>query len=413
MAVEEVVLVGAGVLFLVTAVSGRLERVWLTEPLLAAVLGVVAGFTFIDSLAMESTLILTILELTLALVLFSDASRIDLSRLRDGYSWPLRMLVLGMPIVVVLGTALTGWYLSLPLGLALLLAVILAPTDAALAEPVLVSDEVPPRVRQALNVESGLNDGLAVPLLLIAIGLIESEEGTSAADAVGLVVSQLGIGLAGGLVIGWLGAVAIGKGARAGWMNPLHQRIAAVALALAGYAGVQLLGGSGFVATFVAGGLMSALIKPREEYLYDFAEAGSHSMVLVAFFIFGAGPATRMLEVGVPIEAVVVAVSSLVVLRPVAIALSLLGQKLSLRTVAFLGWFGPRGLATVVFILVAVEDLGALDPLIQDTLMVTVALSIVAHGLSAVPMIRWLGSMEMDETMPEMGEAFEHPMRRS
>lgn len=411
--IEAVVLLGAGAVLAVTVVSGRLERFWLTEPLVAAALGLVAGLTFVGPVNLESPLILTVLELTLALVLFSDASRIDVTRLRDGYSWPLRMLVLGMPIAIVLGTAVAGWYLALPLGVALLLGTILAPTDAALAEPVLVSETVPARVRQALNVESGLNDGLAVPVLLIAIGIIDSEEGASGLDALGLVVSQLGIGIVGGLVLGWAGAKLIGKGTEAGWMNPLHQKIAAVALALAGYAGVQLLGGSGFVATFIAGGLMSFLVRPRSEYLYDFAEAEGHALVLVAFFIFGLGPATDVVEFGVSIQAVVVAVVSLFVLRPVAIWISLLGQDLRGKTVAFLGWFGPRGLATVVFVLVAIEELGAIEVIVEETLTVTVILSILLHGLSAVPMSRWLMSMPMTEDMPEMGEAFAHPTRRT
>jgi NhaP-type Na+/H+ or K+/H+ antiporter len=383
---EAVVLLGAGVIFVVTAVSGKLDGVWLTEPLVVTALGVGAGLVFVGPIDMESPLILTILEVTLALVLFSDASRIDVARLRDGYSWPLRMLVLGMPLAIALGAVLSGWYLGFPLGVALLLGVILAPTDAALAEPVLHSDLVPGRVRQTLNVESGLNDGL--------------------------VISQLGIGIVGGIVVGWLGAQLIGKGTQAGWMNELHQKIAAVALAVAGFSAVQLLGGSGFVATFIAGGVMSHLIQPRNEYLYEFAEEEGHAMVLVAFLIFGVGPAASLIERGVPGEAVVFALISLLVLRPAAIAWSLVGQRLRARTVAFLGWFGPRGLATVVFVLVAAGELGEIDPLVVDTVTVAVTLSIFLHGVTAIPMSRWLAGMSLSEDMPEMGEAFSHPMRR-
>jgi NhaP-type Na+/H+ or K+/H+ antiporter len=231
-------------------------------------------------------------------------------------------------------------------------------------------------------------------------------------NAVRLVASQLGIGIGGGIGVGWLGAKLIGKGARSGWMSPLHQRIAAVALALSSFGAVQLLGGSGFVATFIAGGLMSVLIRPREKHLYQFAEAEGHSLVLVAFLIFGMGPGARLFESGVPARAVVVGALSLVVLRPLAIALSLMGQRLSGRTVAFLGWFGPRGLATVVFALVAIEELTSIDQMVQDTVNVTVILSVLAHGLSAVPMTRWLTGMAMTEDMPEMGEAYAHPMRR-
>lgn len=412
MSPEAVVLIAAGAVLLVTAVSGRLGRIWLTEPLVATALGLLAGRYLFGGVDVESPLILLVLELTLALVLFSDASRIDVTRLRAGYNWPLRMLVFGLPIVVVLGAAFAGWYLSVPLGLALMLGVILAPTDAALAEPVLDAESVPARVRQTLNVESGLNDGLAVPILLIAIALVDAEKGATTLGAVGLFLSQLGIGLVGGIALGWLGALLISKATEVGWMDPLHQKIAAVLLAVAGFAAIQLLGGSGFVAVFIAGGMISSRTRPRPEYLYQFAEIEGHTLVLVAFFIFGAGPGIELLERGLPIDGVVVAVVSLVLLRPVAIALSLFGQKLSGRTILFLGWFGPRGLATIVFVLVAIEDLGAVAPVIRDTVTVTVLLSILAHGITAVPMSRWLSGMQMTEDMPEMGEAFPHPTRR-
>ena len=411
MTAELVVLVGAGMLLFVASISGRLDRLWLTEPFVATALGLILGLTMVE-VELESPLILILLELTLALVLFSDASRIDFAHLRDGYGWPLRMLVIGLPVAVVMGTLVSDWYLSLPFGLALLLGVVLAPTDAALAEPVLDSELVPERVRQTLNVESGLNDGLALPLLLIAIGVIESEEGQSAASAIGLVVSQLGIGIVGGLVLGWLGAKLIGRGAETGWMNPMHQRVAAVALALSGFAAVQLLGGSGFVATFIGGGVMSYILRPRPAKVYQFAEAEGHALVLLAFFVVGMGPGAAILSRGVPIEAVVVAIVSLFVLRPLSIWVSLLGQRLQWQTVVFLGWFGPRGLATVVFVLVALEELGTLDPLVLDTLTVTVLASIALHGLSAAPMSRWLGRIEMAEDTPEMGEAYPHPTRR-
>jgi NhaP-type Na+/H+ or K+/H+ antiporter len=409
---DTIVLVGAGAILLVTVVSGRLQRAWLSEPLLATGLGLVAGLTIIDPFELESPVVLTVLELTLALVLFSDAARIDVARLRDGFSWPLQMLSIGLPLAMVLGTVFAGWYLSIPLGVALLLGVILAPTDAALAEPVLESELVPLRVRQTLNVESGLNDGLALPALLIAIGLIDMETGGGVGDSILLVARQLLIGIVGGIVLGWLGAQLISRGTRAGWMNPLHQKIAAVALALTGFSAVQLLGGSGFVATFIAGGLMSHLIEPRAEYLYDFAEAEGHSLVLVAFLLFGTGQAAELLIRGVPVEAVVVGLVSLFLVRPLAIAISLLGQKLNTRTVVFLGWFGPRGLATIVFVLVAAEELGMVDPFIVDIVTFTVLLSILLHGVSAVPMSRWLARLDMTEDMPEMGEAFEHKMRR-
>ncbi len=409
------VLAGAGAMLFIASVSGRLDRLYLTEPLVAAALGVLLSLLFLDgALDLETPLVLTFLELTLALVLFTDASRINLTRLRDGYSWPLRMLVIGMPVVIVLGMVVSGALLGFSMGFALLLAVVLAPTDAALAGPVLESESVPDRVRQTINVESGLNDGLAVPALLLALALVESEGGATAGETTLLFISQLGIGVLGGVALGWLGAKLIDSGTEAGWMSHLHQKIAAAALALGGYALVQLLGGSGFVAVFIAGAFLSHLVRPKCEYLYEFAETEGHSLVTLAFLFVGAGPIAMLFREGLPSwEVFVVAGLSLAVLRPISIAVSLLGQRLNWRTVFFLGWFGPRGLATVVFVLLAIEELSEIPDLIVTTVAVVVAFSILAHGLSAVPMSRWLGSAteSMEEEMPEMGEAYPHQMK--
>ena len=412
MSSEAIVLAGAGAMLFIASVSGRLDRLFLTEPLVAATIGVVLGIGFLDGgIDLETPLLLTFLELTLALVLFTDASRIDVTRLKEGYSWPLRMLVIGMPVVMVLGAAASGLLLGLTLGYALLLGVVLAPTDAALAGPVLGAESVPPRVRQTINVESGLNDGLAVPVLLLSFAVIESEAGTSVGEATFLLLTQVGIGVLGGIALGWLGARLIGAGTDAGWMSPLHQKIAAASLALGGFALVQLLGGSGFVAVFIAGALMSHLVRPKCEYLYEFAETEGHSLVTLAFLFVGAGPIASLLREGPPPwEAFALVALSLVVLRPLSIGLSLIGQRLNWRTVAFLGWFGPRGLATVVFVLLALEEIGDVPEIIVTTASLAVAGSIAAHGVSAVPMSRWLArtTESMPEEMPEMGEAYPH-----
>ena len=176
---EVVALVAAGAVLIVTVVSGRLSRIWFTEPLIAALLGVVLGQLLTTPIDIADRAVLTFLELALALVLFSDASRISVRELRADHSWPTRMLGIGLPLAIAFGTAAAMWLLGLPFGFALLLGVVLAPTDAALAEPVLNNHSVPSRIRQSLNVESGLNDGLAVPALLIATGLIEADQGMS------------------------------------------------------------------------------------------------------------------------------------------------------------------------------------------------------------------------------------------
>lgn len=381
---------------------------------MAVGIGILITFLVVDPIDIRSPAALTFLELTLALVLFTDAARIDVGRIRRQYRWPARMLLIGLPLAMILGAVVAGWILAIPFGAALLLGVILAPTDAALAEPVLESEVLPVRVRQTLNIESGLNDGLALPVLFIAIGLIESEAGRSVSSSVLLVVSLVGIGVAGGALLGLAGAWVISRATEHGWMDELHQKIAAVALALGTFAAVEVLGGSGFVAAFVAGAVLGARVRPKCEYLYDFADTEGRALVLIAFVFLGAGPIYQLIREGVPWQAWVVSLVALFVVRPLAIAVSLIGEKLLLSTVLFFGWFGPRGLATAVFLLVAFEEMTDISPLVADITFLTVALSVLLHGVSAMPASQWLaGRLEMRDRreMPEMGEAFNHPTR--
>lgn len=411
---ETIILVLSATVFAIVAVSGRLARLSITEPLMAVGIGILITFLVVDPIDIRSPAALTFLELTLALVLFTDAARIDVGRIRRQYRWPARMLLIGLPLAMVLGAVVAGWILAIPFGAALLLGVILAPTDAALAEPVLESEVLPVRIRQTLNIESGLNDGLALPVLFIAIGLIESEAGRSVSSSVLLVVSLVGIGVAGGALLGLAGAWVISRATEHGWMDELHQKIAAVALALGTFAAVEVLGGSGFVAAFVAGAVLGARVRPKCEYLYDFADTEGRALVLIAFVFLGAGPIYQLIREGVPWQAWVVSLVALFVVRPLAIAVSLIGEKLLLSTVLFFGWFGPRGLATAVFLLVAFEEMTDISPLVADITFLTVALSVLLHGVSAMPASQWLaGRLEMRDRreMPEMGEAFNHPTR--
>lgn len=413
---EIAIIVIAGAVFVVVAVSGRLYKAWLTEPMVAMLVGIVIGAVLdIGPLELEDPAILTFLELTLALVLFADAARIDVAQLRLDYAWPTRMLVIGMPLAM-LGGALVGWWLidGVSIGIALLIGVILAPTDAALAEPVLESERLPIRIRQTLNIESGLNDGLALPALFIAVGLEAQVGGNGAANAIAIFSEQVGFGVAGGLLFGYFGAFVIGRGTLHGWMSPLHQKIAAVALALLAFATVQTIDGSGFVATFVTGAVLAARVRPRCEYLYEFARTEGRTLVLVAFVIIGAGPVREILDAGVEPSVWALVLISLLVIRPLAIGVSLIGQRLMWSTTIFLGWFGPRGLATVVFMLVAFERLGDMPSEIADVVVLAVLLSVVVHGLSATPLSNWLSARieaRKEVEMPEMGGAHDHPTR--
>ncbi len=412
--VETIVLVLSASVFAIVAVSGRLSRLSITEPLVAVVIGILIAFLIGNPIDIRSPAALIFLELALVLVLFTDAARIDIGHIRKQYRWPARMLLIGLPLVMILGAVVSGWILALPLGAALLLGVILAPTDAALAEPVLESEVLPVRVRQTLNIESGLNDGLALPALFIAMGLIESEAGRSMSSSVLLVIRQVGIGVAGGAVLGFAGAWAISRATQRGWMDGLHQKIAAVALALGTFAAVQILGGSGFVAAFVAGAVLGSQVRPKCDYLYEFADTEGRALVLIAFVFLGAGPISGLITDGVSWEAWAVSLIALFVVRPIAIWLSLVGEKLLPSTAMFFGWFGPRGLATAVFLLVVFEEMTDIPPVVADITFLTVALSVLLHGLTAMPASNLLaGRIEKEDRreMPEMGEAFDHPTR--
>ncbi|MEE8407045.1 MAG: sodium:proton antiporter [Acidimicrobiia bacterium] len=412
--IETIVLVLSAAVFAIVAVSGRLSRLSMTEPLVAVVIGILIALLIGNPIDIRSPAALIFFELALVLVLFTDAARIDIAHIRKQYRWPARMLLIGLPLAMILGAVVSGWILALPLGAALLLGVILAPTDAALAEPVLESEVLPVRVRQTLNIESGLNDGLALPALFIAMGLIESEAGRSMSSSVLLVTRQVGIGVAGGAVLGFAGAWAISRATQRGWMDGLHQKIAAVALALGTFAAVQILGGSGFVAAFVAGAVLGAQVRPKCEYLYEFADTEGRALVLIAFVFLGAGPISGLFTNGVSWEAWAVSLIALFVVRPIAIWLSLLGENLLPSTALFFGWFGPRGLATAVFLLVVFAEMADIPPVVADITFLTVALSVFLHGLTAMPASNLLArriERKQQQEMPEMGEAFDHPTR--
>lgn len=405
----------AAVMVLVSSLSGRIERTPLTVPLLLVIIGWAGSSVFDITLPLDEGGALLLLEVTLALVLFSDATRIDLAKLRKEYTWPQRMLLIGLPVAIALGAATSAWVLGVSLGVALLLGVVLAPTDAALAEPVVSMEELPIKIRQSVNVESGLNDGLALPGLFIAVSLIETEEGMGPLEAVLLLVRELGFGVAGGIVFGLAGAWLVGRGAADGWMNRAYLKIATVALGLAAFGATQVVGGSGFVAAFVGGLVFAAGCRRLKDVgLFDFAHHEASALVMIAFLFFGIGPARVILSDPPTAEVWFLALLSLLVIRPISIFVSLAGQRLGLGTKAFFAWFGPRGLATIVFLLTAAEEVSVESPLVYEVVMTTVLLSVLLHGLTAYPASKRLAHTLQEqggEPLPELESGSEMPIR--
>jgi sodium/hydrogen antiporter len=381
----------AGIALLLVAyagVSGRLQSTPVTQAMVFVALGLLVGNRVLHVIEADAAnqYVRHLAEATLTLVLFTDAVRVNLHRLRREALVPARLLGLGLPLTIVAGT-LAGLALvaELDLWTAAALATMLAPTDAALGLPVVSNRRLPSRVRQGLNVESGLNDGVCVPLLIIFLTIAQAEEGLGEVDPLLVIVEEIGFGAVGGVAAGALGALVLRAFGARGWMDGTWRQINALAAPLLAYGIAVALGGSGFIAAFVAGVVFGVVARGHAEETTFLAEQSGELLNAVTFLLFGAvllGPA-----LGDPDWRVIVyAVLSLTVVRMLPVALAMLGTGMRRVTVGFLGWFGPRGLASIVFVLLLVEetDLPA-RPLLLDVVTWTVALSVYAHGLTAWP----------------------------
>ena len=336
---------------------------------------------------LDSRTILILGELALALTLFSDAARMNLAALK-GNDLPVRMLVLGLPLTIAIGTAIASvFFANLSIWEAAILGTVLAPTDAGLGKQVVESPKIPLRIRQTLNIEAGLNDGIAVPFLLIFITLAEVEGGIGAAGIWATFAAEIGFGVLVGIIIGIVGGRLLKRALSLDWITQTYRSLVFPALAIIAFVTADQLGGSGFIAAFV-GGLTIVLVFGRvDEGLIDFIESEGQLVDLAVFFIFGA-VALSLLGALSPLS-VLYAVLSLTVIRMVPVALSLIGKHLNQSTVLFLGWFGPRGLASIVLGLIVVEEIPQLAGLerIQVVVAITVLLSVFAHGISTNPLI--------------------------
>jgi NhaP-type Na+/H+ or K+/H+ antiporter len=327
-------------------------------------------------------------ELTLALVLFTDASRLNLRALRQDYPLPARLLGVGLPLTIALGAVaakvLFGGLSWLEVGL---VGVILAPTDAALGQAVVRDRRLPVRVSQGLNVESGLNDGICVPLLLILLAATNADEGViHAAAAIRLVFEQIGYGLLAGVVAATVASVVMGWASRHGFMSSEWRHVATLAAVAACYGLAVPLGGSGFIAAFMGGLVFGWLNHQEVPALTELVVDGGELSAALTFVLFGAvvvGPLLHRVGLTVAIYAAL----SLTVVRMVPVSVALLGSQARPPTVAFIGWFGPRGLASIVFIVITAGQ-PALSGAAQISVIAsaTVLASVYLHGLTAAPL---------------------------
>jgi len=384
--VHTAVLVVTAAIFVWGTVSARLERADLTAPIVFVVVGVIlAALGLVDSSAASES-VKPLVELTLVWVLFCDASRVRVPDLRRDLGRYVRLLGIGLPLTIVLGWVLAHWLVpGLDVWLALLVAAALAPTDAALGVPVVTNPTVPSRVRRLITVESGLNDGIATPVVMVAIAGAASAEGLAEEHGVGTALVELAVGVLVGVAVGAAGGGLLRWARRRGWSAEDFVGIAVLALALGSYLGAVTVGGNGFVAAFCGGLAFGAAAGRRGPAEVVFLEQASGLVSLLVWIAFGMIAVPILLD-GVSVAIVMYAILSLTLVRMLPVALALIGAGLDRRTVAFIGWFGPRGLASLVFALIAVEELGPQADAAVAAIALTVLLSVLAHGASAAPL---------------------------
>jgi NhaP-type Na+/H+ or K+/H+ antiporter len=399
--------------FCFSLVSTRVKGSMVTAPMVFTLAGI-AVILWVPAVAIPSaqvravphingSVLLVVGELILAVILFSDATRITFSDVISGKMMPARLLAIGMPLTILVGSVV-GAVAGLSLWDSAILATVLAPTDAGLGEAVVESDRVPRRVREALTVESGLNDGLSMPFLVLFLALAGHELHGGTERWIVFTLQQIGLGVAVGLVVGLLGGHFMALCERRRWMDTGARELAMLALAILSWLGADGMGGNGFIAAFVGGAAVHIGYRRAHRDTVAFMEGGGDLIVYFVFFYFGlvAGPWLSHISASQWLYAV----ASLTIVRMLPVALALTGVGLRRSSVLFMGWFGPRGLASIVLGLIYLEGLSlvSVNAYVMLAMIATVLLSIMAHGLSANPLITWYGrrTAELDRDSPEL-----------
>jgi NhaP-type Na+/H+ or K+/H+ antiporter len=371
-------------------IAGRVDKLPLSGPMIYVAFGLLLGPATLGVLDLDiaSEGLRTLAELTLAFVLFTDAANANRGVLERTFGLPVRLLLIGLPLTILAGFGVgIALFRDLTLIEVAILATMLAPTDAALGEAVVENEDVPANIREGLNVESGLNDGICVPILFTFMALAtESNAGDSAASlAARLIAQEIGIGVGVGLgltlIAGWL----MMRCSARGWISDVWIQVPVVANSVACFALAQTLGGSGFIAAFSGGLLFGALCRKHKARFLEAAEGTGETFALLTWVVFGAavvGPNIRSLSLPV----LGYAVLSLTLVRMVPVFIAVTGMGLDTGSKLFLGWFGPRGLASIVFGIIVLDANLAGGDTLGNVVVWTITLSIILHGISANPL---------------------------
>ncbi|WP_163835555.1 cation:proton antiporter [Spartinivicinus ruber] len=373
-------------------VARRVSNTVITAPMVFLTVGLMMAYSNLMHVDHVQYLLHLVAEISLIILLFIDAARTNFDALRRQSLWPMRMLLIGLPLTIGLGFLLgIPFFPDWPLPLIALVAAIMAPTDAALGQAVITHPHVPERERLTLTVESGLNDGLALPVILMLACMVT---GLSASDAdqtnwllFGL--QQITLGPIAGGLLGWVGAQVFLFVESRKLTAPTYEGVAALALAGSSYLIASLIGGNGFIAAFVAGLFFGHFVKGRCRFIYEFTESEGQMLVWASFVFIGLGLLPNAIEL-LTLPMAIYIMMSLFVVRPLAIYLSLLGTQTQQLTRLFFGWFGPRGLATALFALIVTEELQ--QEFAHSVLVLSINavwMSALLHGMTAVPGAEW------------------------
>ncbi|WP_430815295.1 cation:proton antiporter [Carboxylicivirga sp. RSCT41] len=373
-------------------IAGKIERYPFSAPIFFLVIGAALGplvfhFYKID-FNYENYKLLS--EFTLALVLFSDASKANLKVLKHHLALPSKLLLIGLPITILLGF-LIGIIMFPDFSWVevAILATILAPTDAALGEPVVSNKSVPSKIREGINVESGLNDGICVPILMLLLAIHSTSLNESVSLSYGLSVfgEEIGIGVLVGVSVSLFGTILIKRSIKKEWGESAWKTSIVILMSLFSFALAQSLGGSGFIACFVGGLTFNMLFKHNKMAFLEGSEGLSKILNALVWFVFGCVITGWILH-QLTWEVIVYAILSLTVIRMIPVLLSLLNFPIGLYGKVFTAWFGPRGLASIVFTIMVFEEQLPHGTTIIEIALVTILLSVFAHGISANPMTK-------------------------
>ncbi|MEA1982357.1 MAG: cation:proton antiporter [Campylobacterota bacterium] len=372
--------------------SKKLEQLNISGPMFFLLIGILLsplGLNLIH-IALDSDILKMVAEIALILVLFTDSSQLSLKKFKTEWKISARLLLIGLPITIVFSTYLaTLMFPNEPLLYLLLMALILAPTDAALGKAVVTDRLVPEEIRSSINVESGLNDGIVFPLLITVILLIISHQELGEDNSwILYLFEQISLGFIIGAISGFVGAKVLTRAVDKLWIKDVYRNLSPVSLAILTYYIAEHLGGNGFIAAFVSGAFFGNFSRLLDTHAERFLESDGEVLILISFLVFGLTFIPTTIEFW-NMKVIIYSLLSLTAFRMIPVAFSLIGLGLSFKSKLFIGWFGPRGIASILYVMTVAHKIEIVD--MQSTLFsvitLTILLSIILHGLSAQPLV--------------------------